>query len=1095
MSKRLNKATLNKPCKKRKTILEDEIVNQEDEVGIMADVTADALVATSISTQTLSVSSSSNLNNTTNNGTLIVNGNTTVQNLNSLGTLTCANINATNTTSTNNVFSNLTATTSASFANNMYADNGPVRKLSGPFALKRDTTAAYSSAAAIKIVSTWNTRTTPADNTYRAICWSPELLLFAAASISGSGNRIMTSPDGITWTSQSSAADNNWAGICWSSERGLFVAVAGSGTGNRIMTSNNGSTWATKTSVADYLWSAICWSPELGLFVAVSSFGPGLTNRIMTSPDGNTWTGRSIPVDIGLTGVCWSAELSLFVATAASGTGNRVMTSPDGTTWTSRSSAADLSWVSVCWASKIALFVAVANNGSGNRVMTSPNGINWTTRTPVDNSWAGLCWAPDIGLLLAVSYSGTGNRVMTSPDGITWTTRTSAADNAWTAVCWAPELSLFAAVSDTGSGNRVMTSSISDRYPTSNNLYGTITPINGNLGVGITPTEKLHANGNGLLTGYLTASKFRGGANPISTASNAVVAIGSGQDNAGAVSNASAISFSYNTGGYDHFIRARHYSAGLAGNNIDFYTNTGSTSGASLPPTGLSVTNAGNKLAATIGSTGVGIGVISPTESLHVLGNIRVSGTVKSDTQTFAYVDYLQTQTYKDLGFTCLNDLYVGTAGSGYRSSCWSPRLGIFVGVSSTQILTSTNGYSWTAQTTPTPCEWWSVCWSPELGMFAAVGANTVKIATSTNGITWIPRTHPATGGTWWKSVCWSKGLGLFVAVSTNGTNRVMTSSDGVTWTARAAAQANTWYSVCWAQELTLLVAVSIDGTNRVMTSSDGTNWTSKTPYTSQWRSVCWANDLGIFVAVAYFAAAGFSIMTSPDGTTWTLRTCPATRDFNCVCYAQDIQLFIAGGINSSEDYNLMISQDGITWYSKYSSAGGVQQQIDTICWSPGLGIFNCSGIGSYCFNSTYAYPRDPNYIRPVYYSRARLYSRSLATVPSGNVIPYDTSLCAPSNITANLATGRITILKAATYRVVFSGMSNNSDVVYEVYLRKNGTMILRQKTSKLGTDYSASLVIDVLLDLAVTDYLDIYVFAGSALGTDASMFNVQEIL
>ena len=40
--------------------------------------------------------------------------------------------------------------------------------------------------------------------------------LFVAVAINGTGNRVMTSPDGITWTSRTSAADNAWRSVCFS---------------------------------------------------------------------------------------------------------------------------------------------------------------------------------------------------------------------------------------------------------------------------------------------------------------------------------------------------------------------------------------------------------------------------------------------------------------------------------------------------------------------------------------------------------------------------------------------------------------------------------------------------------------------------------------------------------------------------------------------------------------------------------------------------------------------------------------------------------------------------------------------------------------
>jgi hypothetical protein len=57
-----------------------------------------------------------------------------------------------------------------------------------------------------------------------------------AVAGTGSGNRVMTSPNGITWTSRTSAADNSWLDVAYGN--GAFVAVSNSGTGNRVMTSS-----------------------------------------------------------------------------------------------------------------------------------------------------------------------------------------------------------------------------------------------------------------------------------------------------------------------------------------------------------------------------------------------------------------------------------------------------------------------------------------------------------------------------------------------------------------------------------------------------------------------------------------------------------------------------------------------------------------------------------------------------------------------------------------------------------------------------------------------------------------------------------------
>ncbi|SVC88695.1 uncharacterized protein METZ01_LOCUS341549, partial [marine metagenome] len=112
-------------------------------------------------------------------------------------------------------------------------------------------------------------------------------------------------------------------------------------------------------------------------------------------------------------------------------------------------------------------------------------------------------------------------------------------------------------------------------------------------------------------------------------------------------------------------------------------------------------------------------------------------------------------------------------------------------------------------------------------------------------GVTWTARAAAEANA--WNDVTY--GNGLFVAVARDGTNRVMTSPDGTTWTARAAAEANQWRGVSYGNGL--FVAVASSGTNRVMTSPDGTTWTIRDEGndSQQWMDVTYGN--GLFVAVA----------------------------------------------------------------------------------------------------------------------------------------------------------------------------------------------------------------------------------------------------
>jgi hypothetical protein len=317
----------------------------------------------------------------------------------------------------------------------------------------------------------WMTQASAADSDWVAVTWGGPTgqQKFVAVADGGSGDRVMTSPDGITWTARTATAANRWRSVAWGGPAGqeLFVVVAYSGTGNRVMTSPDGITWTARTSAADNDWRSVTWGGPAGQekFVAVANSGTG--NRVMTSPDGITWTTQTSASDNNWRWVVWggAAGQEKFVAVAESGTGNRVMTSLDGITWTSQASASDNNWRTVTWGGAIGQekFVAVANSGSGNRVMTSPDGITWASQaSAADNDWSSVIWGGPSGQqkFVAVGSSGSGNRVMISTDGITWASQASAADNSWRGVTWGGPAGQqkFVAVALTGTGNRVMTS-------------------------------------------------------------------------------------------------------------------------------------------------------------------------------------------------------------------------------------------------------------------------------------------------------------------------------------------------------------------------------------------------------------------------------------------------------------------------------------------------------------------------------------------------------------------------------------------------------------------------------------------------------------
>jgi hypothetical protein len=348
----------------------------------------------------------------------------------------------------------------------------------------------------------WVARTTPVDNQFFDVAYGNNL--FVAVAGSGTGNRVMTSPDGIRWTIRTTPADNTWISITYGN--GLFVAVASTGTGNRVMTSIDGITWTLRTSAADTKWTSVTYGK--GLFVAVGWDG-GISNSIMTSPDGVTWTLRTAPNANQLQAITYGN--GLFVAVSINGTLDRATTSPDGITWTSRTTPNNLPHYGICYGN--GLFVAVANPLTGNKLMTSPDGIVWTERTPAsDSAWKAVTYGH--GLFVAVSDGGP-HRIMTSYDGITWEARVAPTANAYFGVTYAN--SVFVAVGYNGTLNRAMTSGeldiISDQP---NNIYQGGMDIRG----GIILQKTITAAGT---TGAQTINHSTGSVNFAASAASLVV--------------------------------------------------------------------------------------------------------------------------------------------------------------------------------------------------------------------------------------------------------------------------------------------------------------------------------------------------------------------------------------------------------------------------------------------------------------------------------------------------------------------------------------------------------------------------------------------
>lgn len=230
----------------------------------------------------------------------------------------------------------------------------------------------------------------------------------------------------------------------------------------------------------------------------------------------------------------------------------------------------------------------------------------------------------------------------------------------------------------------------------------------------------------------------------------------------------------------------------------------------------------------------------------------------------------------------------------------------------------------WTARVAAESNQWQAIVYAD--GQFVAVSSTgTNRVMTSPDGINWTSRTVQTNS---WRAITY--GNGLFVGVSSDGISCVMTSADGINWLARNAP-AQQWYGIAYGNGL--FVAVSVDGSG-VMTSPDGIDWTYRTAAESNnWVGITYGN--GLFVAVSTNGTN--RVMTSPDGINWTSRSAAEENSWYSVTYGNG--LYVAVG--SDGTHRVMTSPDGITWTARLAAEAS---QWNDVTYGNGVFVSTASG-------------------------------------------------------------------------------------------------------------------------------------------------------
>lgn len=209
----------------------------------------------------------------------------------------------------------------------------------------------------------------------------------------------------------------------------------------------------------------------------------------------------------------------------------------------------------------------------------------------------------------------------------------------------------------------------------------------------------------------------------------------------------------------------------------------------------------------------------------------------------------------------------------------WDPNANRLIGISGSIVFytVATNGFSTMPSTTSTVLPnniWTSVAYSTKLELLVVVASSGAQRLASSHDIARYCTTY--TIGLYdWKSICWSSEFNMFCAVATD---RIITSSDGITWTDSATSSSIACNDIC--SSPFALVAV---GDSKIMYSLNGTSWTIiSSPEANNWTSIVWSNELRLFLATSSNGTS--RIMYSYDAINWTLKEESIKKSWSSIC-------------------------------------------------------------------------------------------------------------------------------------------------------------------------------------------------------------------
>lgn len=256
------------------------------------------------------------------------------------------------------------------------------------------------------------------------------------------------------------------------------------------------------------------------------------------------------------------------------------------------------------------------------------------------------------------------------------------------------------------------------------------------------------------------------------------------------------------------------------------------------------------------------------------------------------------------------------TSGKPERVT-WSPKLGKWYGVGSTEIVSSSDGDVWTLEETISGATGYRIFWSQaheRLYVLCTAG----KLLYSSDGSTFTTQTI---GTSTLGAIAYSESLGLYALGSLG---YIYYSTDGLSWESVQITTDNGISAGVFADG----AFVFFNGNGELFYSTDGVNWAKTNPLNGyEVTALTYMDNVSLFIA----GDTDGEIWSSANGTTWTSRRSPTGQCF-------DAEYITETGVCVVCDNGrvLSYSTNGTSWTSTAALAAyGASDKIRGVSYSP----------------------------------------------------------------------------------------------------------------------------------------------------------------